>query len=820
MKKHDSPAASLAKKLLAWGSAFCLALSLLPAQPTAENAPLAPDAVPVWARGREKEMNLNLGFRGHFAAHAGQNVKLSLTASTLYRVFLNGEFLASGPARAAHGFFRVDEIDLAPRVREGRNILAVEVAGYNANGYGVIDQPSFLLAEVRVNGVPVLATGKDDAFEAFHIKERLQKVERYSFQRAFTEYYRRGADADKWRSDLETRVEKLPLAALPPVKLLPRHVLMPSFEKISPTYFLAAGSIKHVKPKSYYKNRSLTAIGPNLKGFRESKLEVRPTSQEMQEIVTETRDEIVLPFSTFSTKPTPLQAKHFLTYEFGANLSGFIGAKIKCEKPARLVFYFDEILFDGDVNTRQRQRDICNHIVFELSPGTHELETIEAYTLKYLKIIAVEGNATVEDVYIREFARPDDKRASFESGSKKLNEIFYAAKQTSRQNALDIFMDCPSRERAAWLCDSYFAAIMEKDLTGESRISRNFLENYALPERFQHLPDGMIPMCYPADHNNGRFIPQWALWFILHLEDYARNGGDPALVRQIKPRVEKLLQYFARFENSDGLLEKLASWNFVEWSRANSFTKDVNYPTNMLYHAALSRAGDLYGNKTWLEKAAKVKQEVLKQSYNGEFFTDNAVRQNQKLAATKNTTEVCQYYAFYFGVATPETHPALWKKLVSEFGPRRDTKKTYPRVFPANAFMGNYMRIDLLARHGLKKQALAEAEAFFHPMSQQTGTLWEHMGAHSSCNHGFASYIGHVLYRDALGVARIDAEKKEVTLRFDDNGLDACAGSMPVNDTALVLKWKRKEGVIHYTLEAPRGFKVKVEGTLPSVRTP
>ena len=26
-------------------------------------------------------------------------------------------------------------------------------------------------------------------------------------------------------------------------------------------------------------------------------------------------------------------------------------------------------------------------------------------------------------------------------------------------------------------------------------------------------------------------------------------------------------------------------------------------------------------------------------------------------------------------------------------------------------------------------------------MAEQTGTLWEHMGASASCNHGFASYV-------------------------------------------------------------------------------
>jgi alpha-L-rhamnosidase len=57
-------------------------------------------------------MNLTLGFRGVFKAKSNQKYTLKITASALYRVYINGEFLGYGPARAAHGYFRVDEYDL------------------------------------------------------------------------------------------------------------------------------------------------------------------------------------------------------------------------------------------------------------------------------------------------------------------------------------------------------------------------------------------------------------------------------------------------------------------------------------------------------------------------------------------------------------------------------------------------------------------------------------------------------------------------------------------------------------------------------------
>ena len=56
----------------------------------------------------------------------------------------------------------------------------------------------------------------------------------------------------------------------------------------------------------------------------------------------------------------------------------------------------------------------------------------------------------------------------------------------------------------------------------------------------------------------------------------------------------KLLDYFQRFRNADGLLEKLESWVFVEWSKANDFVQDVNHPSNMLYAEVLAGMDRLF----------------------------------------------------------------------------------------------------------------------------------------------------------------------------------------------------------------------------------
>ena len=114
-------------------------------------------AKPVWIEGREKERNVFAGFRATVDGKAAEDAVLRLTGCTICRVFVNGEFLGYGPARGPHGYDRVDEWPLKGRCKPGRNVIAIEVAGYNANSYYFIDQPSYLQAEI-VAGPVVLAS--------------------------------------------------------------------------------------------------------------------------------------------------------------------------------------------------------------------------------------------------------------------------------------------------------------------------------------------------------------------------------------------------------------------------------------------------------------------------------------------------------------------------------------------------------------------------------------------------------------------------------------------------------------------------------------
>ena len=697
-------------------------------------------ARPVWAAGRQTEKNLTLSFRQNIRARRVGSALISIAASTDYRLRVNGEFVAHGPCVAAHDFYRVDCYDIAPYMHRGDNIIAIEVAGYNEPSYYLLDQPSFLQAEVVLNGECVAATGRD--FTAYELRQRKADVPRFSFQRPFTEYYTLAPDFDAWACDPEwdaSPTEAVTLAEQPAKRLLPRRVAYPDYRMHD---------------------------------------------------------------------ARPIQGG---IYKFDCNSSGFLGIEVEVTEPSRLKVSFDELLAaDGHVNSGRLG---CQaYVTYELQPGSYRLESFEPYTMQYAEPVFETGGGRIGRIYMRDYCNADVHRATFSSSNADLDRLFETARETHRQSALDVFMDTPSRERAGWLCDSYFSARVAFDLAGHTKLEKNFIENYLLPERFKDIDEGMLPMCYPSDHRNGNYIPNWAMWFVVELEEYLHRSGDTATVEAARKRVYDLIDYFRPYLNSDGLLERLDRWIFVEWSAANDYVQDVNYPTNMLYAEMLDAASRLYGDKSLAEQAEAVRRTIREQAYDGRFFCDNAVREKDgTLRRTDNHTEVCQYYAFFFRTATPELYPELWARLRDEFGPSRKRQNPYPDVAFANAFIGNYLRLELLSREGLSHQILDESIAEYLTMADQTGTLWENMTSVASCNHGFAAHLVRVLYRDVLGVYDISPTEKKVRLRFVDSGLTHCKGSIPVGDDSLDIAWRIENGtVVIDEFSLPAGYTLEV----------
>lgn len=694
-------------------------------------------AKPIWLDGKDRSPNCHAGFFAFLPRAAEKSCTLRIACCTMYRIFINGTFFAYGPARGPEGFFRVDEREIGGLLNKGTNSLAIEVIGSNSDTFCTVDQPSFLTCEVLYDGDVQIYTDRKGSFSAKLCRERVVKAQRYSFQRGYYETYVFWPEYDKWCVDGIDTPEICAVSRVETKRYLPRRSPFPLFEKTPACKIVDVGRVAHRIPETYNRNDTYLNPGPSrTKFFPHGELECCVTD-EAQEF-TFLRDDVSPDFSAISE--LKLANGRYATLDMGCLLTGFLGFTIQAESDVVLYCLYDELLTNGDVDFL---RAGCSNVLkLSFKSGETRFLAFDPVCFRYVKIVCVGGSCQLKDIHMREYRHPPvENRVCLPPENEKLLLIYNAAVETFRQNAVDLFMDCPGRERAGWLCDSFFTARVEKLLTGGSDIETDFLENFLLPDRYAHIPDGMFPMCYPADHGDGNYIPNWAMWLVLELEEYRQRVGNSHMTDLFRPKVESLLQYLSTYENADGLLEKLECWVFVEWSRANELTQDVNYPTNMLYAATLAAAGRLYDCKEWSAKADTLQEKLRERSFDGRFFVDNAVYKDGILKNSGESTEVCQYYAFFCGTATPEMYPEIWKTLVDEFGPKRRMENRYPEVAFANAFIGNYLRIECLMRYGLTEQVLEDVEGYFYRMAATTGTLWEKDSPDASCDHGFASHV-------------------------------------------------------------------------------
>jgi len=179
-----------------------------------------------------------------------------------------------------------------------------------------------------------------------------------------------------------------------------------------------------------------------------------------------------------------------------------------------------------------------------------------------------------------------------------------------------------------------------------------------------------------------------------------------------------------------------------------------------------------------------------------------------KLVSSGERTEVCQYYAFFFKLATPQTHPELWKRLCGDFGPQRKQTKAFSEIHFANAFIGNYLRLAIFSEYQNKKQILNEVVGYFLKMADTTGTLWENDGTYASCNHCFASYVTHWLLSEIVGIRQISQREKSIQLQEGSDLVDWASGKLPIPGGVLSVNWHKQGQRIHSDYSVPEGYRV------------
>lgn len=223
----------------------------------------------VWAKGRAEEINRTFAFALDLKKHVKGEIHLS--AASCYKLYADGKMLGFGPNRAAHGY-----CCFAAYAFEARHIV-VEVLSIYVQNFCWVKQKPFFACEVKTADGNAFSA---EDFACFELTDRVQKVQRYSFQRGFAEVYELSADH---RALYAGKPEKTPYprceteeAALPEV--LPTYTKNPLLEEVY-ARTIDCGAANTNEDLPVWTHRSQTQVGTLLEGFLRPDWQAFPTDE-------------------------------------------------------------------------------------------------------------------------------------------------------------------------------------------------------------------------------------------------------------------------------------------------------------------------------------------------------------------------------------------------------------------------------------------------------------------------------------------------------------------------------------------------------------
>jgi len=272
-------------------------------------------------------------------------------------------------------------------------------------------------------------------------------------------------------------------------------------------------------------------------------------------------------------------------------VSGGKGAKIRISYAEAL---FDKNMHKGDrdeVGDRQA-RGLKDS--FLPDGGLHRtFEPLWWRTWRYLDLdIETTGEPlTLESLTAAFTAYPFDQRATFSSPDPELKQIWDISWRTARLDAHETYMDTPYYEQLQYVGDTRIQMLISYAVANDDRLAHQAIEAFDT-SRFS---DGITRSRYPS--SLAQTIPTFSLLWVGMVRDWWGYRPDAEVARRSLPGVRTVLDWFARYQQPDGLLKQLPWWSFIDWIPSGTIptydARGESCMTTLQYLGALDDAAAL-----------------------------------------------------------------------------------------------------------------------------------------------------------------------------------------------------------------------------------
>ncbi|KAH7339189.1 Six-hairpin glycosidase-like protein [Pyrenochaeta sp. MPI-SDFR-AT-0127] len=618
---------------------------------------------------------------------------LHFSADTRYKLYINGERIAVGPVRSSPHIWYYDTIDIAKYLRPGSNEIRFIVLRYFAASRGAMP-----FVRTAFPGLTVVGKIESDALEPVDLSTSKNWIAQVDESIKFPmglldDVFLHVSLEDLIHPDISiTILPKISERILPtphcpqvtpkeynirtlngelsPWRLRPRAIPTPEQTRVPVNTLRACVSTLSIEEWSTYLSGSeLLTLPPNSSHILEIQADVHSTA--------------FLRW-TFKAPGGQSHVKLKVTYSEGYELEPRAYPFFRT-KADRLDAKHGQIIGPYD------------EVTLEL-PSSQSI-TYEPFWFRTFRIIRFEIATGPEPVDLLSFDAtqvnyPLDIKASWsEPGDPHSERIWDVSIRTMRNCMFDGYSDCPFYEQLQYSGDSYPVGLFHYLLSGDDRLMRQAITNFAASVTTEGLTQSRFPSQVP------QIIAGFPLYWILQVVDHHLFFGDKSYARSFLPRIDGVLDFFGSHIDDLGLVSGLPEdvWQFVDWVTTWGTTDehpDKGVPTSgrksnrhtffsLLYAYVLRKTAQLVRDvdrpgyaSEYEARANEVLEAVRTQCYDGRFFTDSTFDVADDLAYSQH----CQAFAVLSGAASADDASRL---LRESFADARFSKCSYVMQFYA-----------------------------------------------------------------------------------------------------------------------------------------